>query len=879
MSREHDDPNEIAERPGPQVQGWVRQIRKEQAAGLDLRTASEEARLSFENLTGSPLSDAQSGAWKAAIAFITRGAEEFSNRATPALRRPRPRDWYGGPQADDSNWPPMRAHLLVRQNWSETSVQSLDRSSTDIVALAEDPSLLEFRGRGMVVGYVQSGKTANMLAVTAKAVDSGYKFVIFLAGLTNSLRRQTQHRFEGDLRAQNRYGWHLHTTADDDGDFRTPPNQWFSVMDPAQVAVIKKNVTPLRRLVETIARTPPALRERIPVLIIDDECDQASVNASGSQYDLTAINALIRRLLSLLPRVQYIGYTATPFANVLINPHTPDGQADDLYPADFIVALPRPEGYSGTDSLFGEPVADADAGSPAEAGLDMVRYITDGDAQAVRPKSAREREQFEASVPPSLDEALRWFILASAAREARGDGDRHSSMLVHTTVYTTAHQRLANVIEDWLADFRSEWADGSLHEALSMLWAEEQERVPAALFGLDLLGFDDLVPGVQAVLDALVVVVENSASESRLDFTGGSRKYVVVGGSVLARGLTIEGLAVSYFVRSSSQYDTLLQMGRWFGFRRGYGDLPRIWMTPNLAGAFRDLSIVESEIRDQIGLYAARGLTPQDFAVRIRQIPGMAVTAARKMIAAESCDVSFSGEHLQTIRFPYRDRDLLEANWAAGAQLVEDAVSVADWEKRPAGWLCRAVPYDVVRRFLATYSASSQDQFASGLLRWLDGEDEGEATFPRWNVGIVEPAAGPVSTNPLGAFGDVHMVRRSRLSVPREDGLADIKALMSRRDVLIDCEGGPAGDDWAGIKAYRQTHTGGSTPLLLLYAIDRVSIPAAGSHSRIALDAAMDVLGVGLILPDVEERKSYVRVRLSQEDASEDVLADIPEAI
>lgn len=879
MSREHDDPNGIAERPGPQVQGWVRQIRKEQAAGLDLRTASEEARLSFENLTGSPLSDAQSGAWKAAIAFITKGAEESSKGATPALRRPRPRDWYGGPQADDSNWPPMRAHLLVRQNWSETSVQSLDRSSTDIVALVEDPSLLEFRGRGMVVGYVQSGKTANMLAVTAKAVDAGYRFVILLAGLTNSLRRQTQHRFEGDLRAQNRYGWHLHTTADDDGDFRTPPNQWFSVMDPAQVAVIKKNVNPLRRLVETIARTPPALRERIPVLIIDDECDQASVNASGSQYDLTAINALIRRLLSLLPRAQYIGYTATPFANVLINPHAPDGQPDDLYPADFIVSLPRPEGYFGTDSLFGEPAADADAGLPAGTGLDMVRSIPDGDAQAVRPKSARERESFEASVPPTLDEALRWFILASAARVARGDGDRHSSMLVHTTVYTTAHQRLANVIEDWLADFRRAWADGSVREALALLWAGEQERVSAASFGLDRLGFDDLVPGVQAVLDALVVVIENSASESRLDFTGGSRKYIVVGGSVLARGLTIEGLSVSYFVRSSSQYDTLLQMGRWFGFRRGYGDLPRIWMTPELAGAFRDLSIVESEIRDEIGLYAARGLTPQDFAVRIRQIPGMAVTAARKMIAAESCDVSFSGEHLQTIRFPHRDRDILKANWAAGAQLVEDAGSAADWEKRPAGRLCRAVPYDVVRKFLATYSASSQDQFSSGLLQWLDGQDGGEAAFPRWNVGIVEPAAGPVSAIPLGDLENVHVVRRSRLSVTREDGLADIKALMSRRDVLIDCEGVPAGDDWAGIKAYRQTQTGGHTPLLLLYAIDRESHPAAGSHSRTALDAAMDVLGIGLILPDVEDRKSYVRVRLSQEDASEDVLADIPEAI
>lgn len=866
-------------RPGPQIESWIRQIHKELAAGLEMDRAIQEARVSLEAMIGRGLEPAQIANWQAAAIEVRRSFDSPVEFLEPnSLRRPRRPDWYRGPAATDAQWPALRSYLISRKRWDARTVESLDHTSTEVVRLLENPAQPLFSGRGLVIGYVQSGKTANMLAVISKAVDAGYKFVIILAGLTNSLRRQTQGRFESDLRARLPEAWHLHTSYGDDGDFREPANTWFSTMDQTQVAIMKKNVAPLGRLIQTLEKTPDRLRRRMPVLVIDDECDQASVNASGSQFDTTAINSAIRRVLQLLPRAQYVGYTATPFANVLINPVTPQGQTDDLYPEDFITALPLPLGYFGAEALFGKEPVDAGAETRAEEGFDMVREVPAADAATVKPPSARDREDFEPVVPPSLDAALTYFVLAVAARYARGQDDQHCAMLVHTTVYNVTHERLAGVIRDWLGSLRATLGDGVVERRLQDVWITEAPRVDSARFALEPVVWDALRPHLPRVLDDLEVMIENSTSESRLDFDGGPRKYIVVGGSVLARGLTIEGLTVSYFVRSSSQYDTLLQMGRWFGYRPGYADLPRIWMTADLSAAFRDLAAVEAEIREDIAEYVRRDETPADFAVRIRQIPGMAITAASKMIAAETCDVSFSGEHLQTVRFLHRDPRRLDSNWEAGASLVERAARVSRISAVPAGRLIRGAPLDAAIEFLEAYSASSADRLSDDLVTYIRSEHEADPNaYARWNIGIVEPADGNFSHRPLGAFGPVRLVNRSRLAVPRRDGAADIKALMSRRDVLLDVEGVDGRGDWTELKRRRQAVVGAATPLLLLYAIAARSMPPAGSAYRLPLDAAVDVLGVGLVLPDRGALRRYVRVRLDPAgNDGEDLLADLP---
>lgn len=864
-----------------QVTAWIRMIRKEQAAGHDLETAAAEARATFENMLGSSLDAQQEANWGAAREQIREAlARPVEFLGTLSLRQPRRPQWYSLPAGGGVHWPALEAYLLTRKGWKPESIASIDRSSTEVVSLLENPAQSSFRGRGLVVGYVQSGKTANMTATIAKAVDAGYRFIIVLAGMTNALRRQTQRRLEDDLLKRHRHSWMLHTTDENTGDFRTPANRWFVVTEQVQVAVVKKNVTPLRQLIRTIEKTIPAHRERLPVLIIDDECDQASVNAGG-QFNITQINQQIRTLLALLPRAQYVGYTATPFANVLINPEKPAGGLDDLYPEDFITALPLPDDYFGPESLFGRDPIDADHEQPDERGLNMIRTVKGKEVAFLRPASARGRHAFEPQMTPSLRRALRYFVLSTACRYLRGHRDQHCSMLVHTTVYTNTHHRLADVIRTWIAEFRTELASPAVHDRLERLWQSETARVDPEQFGRTTPSYAEIRPLLTEVLGDLEVVVENSASDSRLDFTNGPKKYIVVGGSVLARGLTIEGLTVSLFVRSSSQYDTLLQMGRWFGYRPGYEDLPRIWMTPDLEEAFRDLATVEAEIRADMSVYREQDVTPADFAVRIRQIPGMTITSASKMIAAEACDISFSGEHLQTIRFQHRNETLLGENWTAGGRLIDRALSEAPLETVTGGRLIKGVSLDTALEFLRSYKASAKDSFSQALLDYIEAEAQrADAPFQTWNVGIVEPRNGQVSTEALGGLGPVTLVRRARLNIERADGAADIKALMSRRDVLLDVTTPTTASDWRGVKRARQREVGDRTPLLLLYAIDKLSEPAKDTNYRTALDAQADVLGVGLVLPERGQRRSYVRVRLPQEDAeeTEDITADLPEA-
>jgi hypothetical protein len=434
----------------PQIRQWVRQIRKEQAGGLDLDAAAREARQSFEALLDRSLDAQQIANWTAAAEEIRRTIERPIEFLQPcSLRAPRRPDWYRGPQAAHLHWPSLQAHLLERRRWSSETVASIDATSTEVVRLIEDPSQPAFSGRGMVVGYVQSGKTANMLAVIAKAVDAGYRFVIILAGLTNSLRKQTQGRFEADLRNRNPEAWHLHTSYQDAGDFRELPNRWFSAMDIAQVAVVKKNVAPLTHLLEALRQTPQRLRQRMPVLVIDDECDQAGLNGSGSEFDPSTINQLLRALLHELPCAQYIGYTATPFANVLVNPDPPSGLPDDLYPRDFITALPRPVGYFGPETLFGRDPVDASEELGDERGLDIVRDVPAEDVAGVQPPSARDRFTFETTIPESLDRALRYFVLATAARYVRGQRGEHCSRPMSSNGFRPSAASLAVSRSTW----------------------------------------------------------------------------------------------------------------------------------------------------------------------------------------------------------------------------------------------------------------------------------------------------------------------------------------------------------------------------------------------------------------------------------------------
>ncbi|WP_281841403.1 Z1 domain-containing protein [Sinisalibacter aestuarii] len=766
--------------------------------------------------------------------------------------------WYDGPGPNDPHWSALHSYLENTKGWDPDTIASIDEASNEVVSLLDNPTREQFACRGLVVGYVQSGKTANMTAVIAKAVDAGYNLIIVLGGVTNKLRKQTQDRFDADVVNRHRHLWQLYTTGEEDGDFILPPNRSFHMPQEgqAQLIVMKKEGSRLRKLKKTIEKTPPIILKKLKVLLIDDECDQASVNSARGDYDMTRINEEIRRVLKALPAVSYVGYTATPFANVFINPFPiNDDDLDDLYPRDFITALERPKGYFGATEVFGSDSAEDEA-----EGRDMVRVLADDDPERVRPTKNAEKESFRPEMTRSLEDAILWFIATCAIRRLRGHADKHMTMLVHASQFVAQHQYMSELIESWVAMHAADLVGGTgeISARFNTLYEDECSRTAPEEMNQIPEAFDAVRAELGSVLDALDFPVENGISQSRLNYENGPATSIVVGGTVLARGLTLEGLTVSYFLRTSRQYDTLLQMGRWFGYRGGYDDLPRLWTTSDLISKFRSLAVIEEEIRRDIDYYQEKKLTPMDFAVRVREIPGMAITAASKMKHAHRTSMSFDGQHIQTIRFDHLNTDLLRGNWKTASALIDKAISRSGLPvNRERRVLFKDVPFEAVRRFILDTSISDEHMSLkkSHLLGYLDQSGVALAT---WHVGVITPGKGTTSARELGGLGKVPTNRRAKLKdAPAR--YADIKALMSKRDILIDVEGTVVGpDDWNHYKAQRP-----SVPLLLIYPIDANSPPQSGSKTRVALDAAEDVIGFGMVFPGQKDRSGgYYQVEL-----------------
>ncbi|MNJ11296.1 Z1 domain protein [compost metagenome] len=857
--------------PGPQVDKLHERISQAMSRFPDLDAAVESVRQELDTLSLGLATMLQAEIEEAkALVALQFEQIEILHRYSVIRKRPQ---WYFGSKPSDLHWPAVRGYLVNGKGWDKDDVEVINEASNEVVSLLESPKQHQFSCRGLVLGYVQSGKTANMTATIAKALDAGYNTVIVLAGLTNTLRYQTQLRFFDDLVSRNPLNWQVLTPNDLDRDFRAPPQGGFlSHTDKAQLAVIKKNVSPLGELKLAIERTMPAVLAKLRVLVIDDECDQASVNAARSELETTVINERIREILSLLPAVTYVGYTATPFANVLIDPYRQEGQQlDDLYPRDFITALPLPAPYFGTERLFGKPPVDPANVLPEEEGLDMIREVPANEVALLQPRSMRERDGFQPSMTDSLKKSILYFLACCAARHSRGHSNKHMTMLVHTSAYVTAHERVSALIEGWVDVNRKGLVNrvSAVGKLVEAIWAEEQGRLPVDITNAKPVSIEQIFDFMPTVLRALEFPIENGGSEDRIDYTKAPKTYIVVGGSILARGLTLEGLTVSFFLRTADQYDTLLQMGRWFGFRPDYEDLPRIWMPEPLKLRFRELASIEQEIRNDINQYRLCELTPMQIAVRIRSIPGMAITAATKMRAARRCAVSYWGTHRQTFRFEHQNIAQLRKNWGAAAELVSraDALQLRDEEAAAVDrkvW--RDVPKSSIQRFLETYEshATHADLSRQILLPFLAGND------PRlscWNLAIIEPRSGQASNEALGSVGNVGMVKRSKLD---GTGDADIKALMSKQDILSDCLDIPPSDGgWDELKQLRSNALG-AVPLLLLYVIDKASSPAKDGTLRRALNADHDVLAYGMVFPgSVTESGSYVSVELNSLSAED----------
>jgi hypothetical protein len=722
--------------------------------------------------------------------------------------------------------------------------------------------------RGLVVGYVQSGKTAHFTALISKAADVGYRLFIVLSGITDALRNQTQERLDREVVELNLEQWFKLTSHGEDFRQHSNANAMLASYGRRVIAVVKKNAMRLRRLRNWLRTARQEVLRSCPILLIDDEADQASVNSARDPERRTAINELLVELLGMAPKIAYVGYTATPFANVLIDPSSPD----DLYPRDFIMHLPQPADYFGPEQLFGRDPINWDTADRGADGLDMIRTVPEDEAAQLRPAAGRE---FRPSITPALLAALRYFWMATAARHARGQQNDHSTMLIHTSQRIEVHERLAAPLEDCRRSIAAEISTGSpaLLGALRRQWDEELSRVPPESVGRALVPFETLHPHLLDVVQRTTVQIENSRSQERIDYRVPGRIYVVVGGNVLSRGLTLEGLTVSFFLRTASAYDTLLQTGRWFGFRRGYEDLPRVWMTDELKGYFYDLATVEKEIRYDIDRYRGGTFTPKDFGVRIKTHPQLAITSSLKMQHAVRAALTYAGTSEQTIVFAYQDEIWLRGNYQAAQDLVRglrrDGLQPTRIADRPSIFL-RGASASRILEFLEKYRIHELLlDMQADLIRDYIRLENSKGRLHNWNVGVVtlnEPLHGLVD---LGFEEPVPLIRRSRFNRPRPPGAADIKALMSALDDGLDLDlpsATLAKMSREELRAKRDEMLQ-DTGLFLLYPIYRNSQPRPGKESmRLPLGAAFDVMGLAMVFPGGREaaKVEYMTADLSR---------------
>jgi hypothetical protein len=783
--------------------------------------------------------------------------------------------WYTGPKDTDRNWPAI-VKSMQQKNFGDANIASVDEASTKILSLLDHPKQNEFRTRGLVVGFVQSGKTTNFTAVMAKAADRGYKLFIVLSGIHNTLRRQTQLRLGGDLVVPNQAQWYEITTPQKDF---TPPGgnakAYFASKGQTMLLVVKKNAAVLRKLRDWLDSADEYLT-KIPTLIIDDEADQSTVATAK-------INPLLYDVMSKFPKVGYIGYTATPFANLLINP----GDEQDFYPRDFVVNLPQPTGYHGTEVLFGRDLLPGDDPEDLDGGFDMIRTVPDAEVDELKPRTKKEAPDFYPGMTHSLRRAVEWFWLATAARKVRGGGNPHSTMLIHTTTDTTVHGRF----KDPLLDLRArmlrglDTRDPELLDRLRETWVRETARVPAEELGETPVSFEALREKLPEVVQATKVVIDNYRSTDRLDYESGPVTAIAVGGNTLSRGLTLEGLVSSLFVRAVSAYDTLLQMGRWFGYRNHYADLPRIWMTDELKDWFSHLATVEAEMRQDINRYMNPGVTPLNFAVRLRTHPKMSITAKAKMTSAVRATAAYGGLLVESRFFDVSEEGTpwLKRNAEAARELVARAAKHGiPTKSREETALFTEVPHENVLEFLGSYSfhERSSDADTARISEYIRRRVRAGA-LGRWSVGVIgnSQADADTKTCTLGDGVEVRMVRRSRM--PHEgdgefDGVADIKTLSSRRDEALDLDvpsaSGVSRKELLELRKTKRPTEG----LLLLYPIEPRSDPKA--KRRVALNAPTDdvVMGVALVFPEPKDKDSdveYMSADLSQVVVEEEDLS------
>lgn len=789
-------------------------------------------------------------------------------------------------------WDHFHEYLVVKKNWPTNVVDSLDKFSNIVLSKTEDPLRPgTWDRRGMVVGNVQSGKTANYSALITKATDAGYKLVIVLAGVHNSLRSQTQERLSeeflgyeinqierhpgranrigvGEMFRRSGHGV-VNTLTTRANDFVTHVARNAGIIpsttgDPI-IMVVKKNVTILKNLVDWVSGlSPGGIVDDIPLLLIDDECDYASVNTRTperdekgqiiSEWDPVKTNQFIRKLLCCFKRKVYIGYTATPYANIFINKadsHPKYGK--DLFPEHFLISLPQPTNYIGPEELFGLK-EDTHAGIEKTDPLPLTREVSDNEHFI---PSTHKRDLEVTTLPESLKTALKSFILVCAARKFRATGTPHNSMLIHVTRFTPVQGRIAELITkelkkhisrimsgtDPLADFKAIWendflpcskemAERKFREADGHHWNIIKAELYPAASKIRIKTINGEIGDTLDYRDKEKDVQKRVESGEKVSWDERGISIIAIGGDKLSRGLTLDGLSVSYYLRAARMYDTLMQMGRWFGYRDGYNDLCRIYTTAELIEWYRHIALANKELKNLFDYMEACGSSPEKFGLRVRSHPGrLAITSAGKSRDAERMRITFAGCRVQTIVFDPKNSS---RNMAALKELIVNigrGVDVPYTKMIRYHW--KNVEADKVTGFLRRYATQDDAKRVVDPQKIADYIDKqiprGELT--EWDVILVSNDAKRTAPHSFKIEGyEIRCVQREplrdispnlislgTLTSPSDEFLDIPEETVARCRKEYDEKNKSAKDDGQGFAAYVRQSRPPNKGLLLIY--------------------------------------------------------------
>ena len=803
------------------------------------------------------------------------------------------------PTGHEDSWPKYKEMLRFDNKFRVETIDAMEKSTHKILNELRAQTPQGNPVKGLVIGNVQSGKTANMAALMAMAADSGWNMFIILSGTIENLRIQTYERLLHDLNYKNSK-WVCIEHPDKKDMSKNALQYHFEQKSPLRYfTVCLKQASRLRALIQWL-QCNQGKYEQMRILIIDDESDQAGINTADEEKGKwTIISNLIGNLILGLDEkgktvnykplaINYIGYTATPYANILNS-----GKMKSLYPKDFICTLSVSDEYFGPQQIFGQQ-------NGKFKGLDIIREISQTDIKRIKDIHGGSI----IDIPSSLEDSICWFLCCVAQMRTR-KYKKPVSLLIHTHQKTDSHARIASSVQKW---FKSTSVNDILQKC-ETLWNQEKKRFTKDSFRKnypnyavpqddikDYLDFGIIKPEISKILglneplqhikiddkdeiqytEAIHLCIDNSTMNKNKGATENIRllypkddldyatAFIVIGGATLSRGLTIQGIVSTYFLRTVKQADTLMQMGRWFGYRRGYEMLPRIWMSNETKEKFLYLSELDDTLREEIAEMETLGEKPTEYGAKILLSDNpskIKITGNNRMQNAVDATMNYMGAYSQTTLF-HNDVNELSDNMNLTKLFLDSLKNPVDLGGNTHAmpdYVWRGVSFDKIKTYLLQFKFVSRQKFfgnITSVINWVENSQLGP-----WNVIVANLSNSQNGAINFG-FGDVSKVNRAKILNSNIQGNEiDIKALRAPKDLMADVDLSipynltpqEINEIQKGvtknIKPIRAKLGLDKTPQLIIYFIDKNSKPQTNSQGRGDLNAVEDIVGLCVNIP------------------------------